>query len=491
LTANNQYFICGTDNIQFGNESLNLDGSRPTININVSLYPGLIQNGAASSNGNNNISIYNLIVNLISGSFAQQAGYIGQTYFSRGVLNNIIINCSSSGPVSGSGGGGIVGSYASSFGGNLIITSCNSSGNIGTGGGGIVGGDACNNGGIITVTNCSSDTSGTTIGSFAGGIVGYNSRNITISNCYSINNISGFNAGGIVGEGANNIKVSNSYSTGAISGNNSGGIFGANASICQAINCYSSGLLSNGAEGIFGSTPTPNTNTVTNCYAANGSWNDSAASAVLQNVGWSSGKVWGSLSLNTPYVLVSFGASPYTLNNIDPATKTLVQTFSQTVQAGNATPPALAAGYKTFEIKAGGDPTITIANSPSPTGGVITTTSATPAGTYTLYIYAVDDYTTTTYTLTVTAAPIPPTPAGGAGAEITIPPCCEANICNKNPQESSYSGETIAVKKSGKTINSGVANFYNGVASGARTAYSQPVFKSYYDYMQFLQGKTR
>jgi len=73
----------------------------------------------------------------------------------------------------------------------------------------------------------------------------------------------------------------------------------------------------------------------------------------------------------------------------------------------------------------------------------------------------------------------------------TTPSCCEANICNKNPQESDYDTSIISAKISGKVIDTSVATFYNGVVSGARTTHSQPIFKSYYDYIQYLQGKTR
>ncbi len=496
LTGNTQYFICGSDNIQFGSTSLNSDGTRPIIIISSSAnaYPGLIQNGSVSIDGKNNIYVYNLIVNGTSATLVSGGGWIGQVYFSKVAINNIIVNCSSMGNIS-SGGGGIIGRSSALDGGNITIIGCNSSGNM-NGGGGIVGGNAATSTSssitsLINIKNCFSTGQITASGS--GGIISANAGAgvggpITISNCYSTTNIPF--GGGITGNSSRNIQVINCYSLGNITGGNTGGIFGSITNICTAQNCYSAGSITgSGAGGIFG--PSGSGNTTLNCYAANGSWSDAAAIANLQNIGWAPGNVWGSLATNTPYVLVGFGATPYTLDNIDPATKTLIQTFSQTVQAGDSTPAALAVNYKTFAIEAGGDPTIMIANSPSPTGGIITTTTSTPAGTYTLYIYAVDDYTTTTYNLTVNAAPTPPTPAGGAGAETTIPPCCQANICNKNPQESSYSGEIIANKRAGNTINTSVANFYNGVAEGGRTVRSQPIFKSYYQYMIYLQGKTR
>jgi hypothetical protein len=45
LNALDQYFFCGSDNIQFGITSVNPNGSRPVITIdNVPTYTGLIQN---------------------------------------------------------------------------------------------------------------------------------------------------------------------------------------------------------------------------------------------------------------------------------------------------------------------------------------------------------------------------------------------------------------------------------------------------------------
>jgi hypothetical protein len=46
-------------------------------------------------------------------------------------------------------------------------------------------------------------------------------------------------------------------------------------------------------------------------------------------------------------------------------------------------------------------------------------------------------------------------------------------------------------RHSSKAVLAGVDAFYGGVVSGQRTAHSQPVFKSYHDYMLFLQGKLR
>ena len=76
-------------------------------------------------------------------------------------------------------------------------------------------------------------------------------------------------------------------------------------------------------------------------------------------------------------------------------------------------------------------------------------------------------------------------PQNGAG----IPRCCEVNIRNKNPQVTNYNSESITINQSGKVINKGMDIFQEAIASGTRTAYSQPFFKTYADYILYLQGK--
>jgi hypothetical protein len=525
ITSNDQYFIINAfDFILFGSLSLNPNGSRNQINIlnTANNYPGLIQSGTSSNpSGASRLIISNIYVNVIGATLAIGAGWICQEYIGGGG-NTYIINCATNGDISDNGGG-LVGQYSGIFGGRMELKGCSSSGLIGQGGGGLLGQRTCDSGGNLYIEQCFSSGyislgGGGLIGQYsggsgfmdiktsfskgeisanAGGIIGQYpgiSGSIFISRCFSEGNI-GTNSGGIVGPnsvGTNIIQVTNSYSIGQID-TQAGGIFGFDydPGNCRAQNCYTSGnsLLVTG--GIFSNStddnPIGSSNNFSEANNGNsGQWFDSNAILYLQAIGTS----WLSPSINTPYILLNFRASPYVLNNINRPTIGVflfVQTYSNTVQAGDSTSVAINNSNKLFNIVSGGDVTITI---DSLTGEITTTVSTIP-GIYNLIIYTTTDYTTTTYILTVTAAPTPPTPAGGAGAETTIPPCCEANICNKNPQESSYSCETIAIKKSGKTINSGVANFYNGVASGARTAYSQPIFKSYYDYMQYLQGKTR
>jgi len=88
LTTSSQYFICGSDSIQFGDTVLNADGSRPIIAINgVGSYPGLIQNGTDVTNGYTNISIYNLNIVSLTSSLLNNGGWIGQTRFANGATD--------------------------------------------------------------------------------------------------------------------------------------------------------------------------------------------------------------------------------------------------------------------------------------------------------------------------------------------------------------------------------------------------------------------
>ena len=65
------------------------------------------------------------------------------------------------------------------------------------------------------------------------------------------------------------------------------------------------------------------------------------------------------------------------------------------------------------------------------------------------------------------------------------------NNPNPNPQSTDYDSNVITMKHSSKAVDVSVDTFYRGVATGQRTAHSQPIFKSYHDYILFLQGKLR
>jgi hypothetical protein len=425
------YFICGSDGIQFGSSSLNNDGSRPIITIDgITDYPGLIKNGDGFSNGFSNIYVYNLEVNVINGSTLETAGgWIGQLSFSKNATNNYIINCSSNGPIN-NGGGGIVGQYTCYPGGNMTIQGCSSYGAIsGYYAGGIVG----LYGGIINCYQCWSE--GIISGTQAGGIFGaYSiSASCTARYCYSLGTISGGDAGGIFGAFGNGL-TEHCYSKGNIQGGFAGGIFGANTNTASATDCYSAGSIGLNSGGIFGafpSSPSPATNCYTYgvCAALNqngsiiagtpaipvscahtndGSWSSAVADTVLIGVPSPTvGTNWIYAGLNQPYELRYMGYTPYTIMNIlnnSPPSLNIVS--NQTINAGNSSNSAIVSG-KAYTIlqTSPSTPSITI----NSTSGVISTTSSTPVGTYTIIIRNNGSYNVSEFSLVVNS-PSPPTP---------------------------------------------------------------------------------
>jgi len=518
LSNVNQYFECTTSNIQFGSNTLNANGSRPIITIQVASYPGLIKNYDGSSSFNN-ITIKNIVVIGTGYSLATGAGWIGQESFASGATNNQIINCSSEGNII-TNGGGIVGTSAcSTANSDLTITNCTSKGTIANLGGGIIGG-ACSTDTncTITISNCSSNGlilsgSGTNggggicgancaanngiinvdnsysigvISTNAGGIFGSkcgtNSGVTNATNCYSTGNIK--IGGGIIcanaGNSSGSVTATNCYSTGTID-SGSGGIFGTGpSSSCSAINCYTSGLSaqSSPSNGIF----IGSVGTIISCYSEandggnSGSWSDAHANTVLQNVG----TTWFSVNgINTAYLLYSILASPYTLNNI--VSNTLVSSYTQTIQPGQSTIASVVTDYTFFQLVGSVNSAISIDSST----GVISTLSSLSPGTYSLRVYADATYSLTQFNLIISGT----NQMSSTAAQ--IPPCCIPNVPSPNPQESDYDSSVIVQKKGGKAIDKSVDALYTGVATGQRTAYSQPVFKSYHDYIQYLQGKYR
>ena len=459
-----QYFICGSDKIQFGSESLNTDGTRPIITIDgITDYQGLIANGGMGPGNNYNyIYIYNLEVHAINGAtLAQGGGWIGQVNYAKGVTNNYIINCHSDGDLTNDLCGGIVGASCS-WGGSLNIIGCSSSGNIGydastdiCGGiagdnlgvyggtvlikgswstgiiigknsGGITGKYPGLNAGTVTIINCYS--SGDITGNYSGGITGKSpGQNGTciISNCYSIGDITGENSGGICGgldtsaPDSLNCTITNCYSIGAINGSgNSGGISGAitgDGDIRMSItNCYTTGSTTGGTGYIVGNNTNENFAgfiSAANCYSeafhSSSGWNYLNADSILNGIPPSSpgsGTVWSVLVNGQPYILTNMGYTPYTITNI--ASNDLVASQTATITAGTATNQAIQSGksYTILQIS-GGNPgsysTITI----DPSNGAISTTTSTIASTYTLTIYNTGSYNITSYALTVASPP--------------------------------------------------------------------------------------
>jgi hypothetical protein len=465
------YFVFISENIQFGVKSLNNDGTRPKITIrDVVNYPGLIQNGTSSDPGNSNINVFNLeILSIEDSTIALGAGWLCQSNFSRSATDNYIINCYSDGEITGQFCGGIVGSGAASNGGNLTIIGCSSSGNIsGEQSGGIVGYNSGINGGTVIIQSCwSTGVISATIdpnSGGCGGIVGSNSINTTVTNCYTTGAIAGNNAGGIVGANPANSSVSllpvvidNCYSFGNITGANSGGICGSlnSNNIIQITNCYSIGnVVSNIGSGILAGAicglNLGGSVLISNCYAV-GTVTESIGYIIADNTditidtspvfvlncyseagspGGNGGGVWSNIhaqlaltgypltglvgatwisGTNTPYLLFNMGYTPYSTTNI--STNNLIQTSSASLSAGNSSSAGLKTGvYSIIQISGGNSGSygsITINTST----GVISTTSSTISGTYTLYLNNSGSYNITTFTLTVTGTPPePPSP---------------------------------------------------------------------------------
>jgi hypothetical protein len=267
------YFICNGNNY-IGSTSLKEDGTRPIITISgVINYLGLFQNGTAENNGNMDVHIYNLKINVVNSTLISNGGWLCQEYYCKQTFDNFIVNCSSNGPII-DGGGGIVGGMAAN--GNdvdtdsatLYIIGCSSSGNIQEYSGGIIGYHAGDNLGKVHIEQCWSDG---IINEWGGGIVGYSSSNIFITKCYSTGQISGNNSGGIIGSNASTVTIEKCYSRGDIAGNNAGGIFGNDAELGILSNSYSSGAIDLSSNDFFGGGIIGG-RTVINCYASNSNY---------------------------------------------------------------------------------------------------------------------------------------------------------------------------------------------------------------------------
>jgi hypothetical protein len=452
INTNIFYFICGSNNIQFGSTSLKNDGTRPIITINITNYDGLIFNGDNGQNGYNNISIYNLIINGIEGSLQIGAGWLGMKYFGKGTTENYIINCSSMGEIKG---GGILGDYAE----NVSLIGCSSNGDIIQPlSGGIVGHsvksvilkycwslgdineDGC--GGIVgamaksaEILSCYSE--GDIIGNNSGGIIGNNSGEILvqINNCYSKGNITRGNSGGICGSlapssGVNNVSIKNCYSTGNVFFSSSylnGGICGLlfpsdeGTVNIEITNCYTTGTDNNSIGYIIGyrtiingtnSSPTIQY-TLSNNFSEAGSiggspgnWSNINANNTLTGTPISNssiGNIWvNSGQVNQPYELFNIGYIPYTVLII--SNNNLVKTHSQTIQRGNSSNPAIkndpSGNYNILEIIGGDIQSRDIITMNANTGSITVPSSTTPA-TYTIYLRNTGSYNISYFNLTV------------------------------------------------------------------------------------------
>ena len=322
-------------------------------------------------------------------------------------------NCYSLGAIIGINSGGIFGSSS-----NGTATNCHSSGVIGIYSNNIVN----NSGGIFgssssgTATNCYS--LGDINGIYSGGIFGSSAYG-TATNCYSSGSINGSGSGGIFGYFSTGTATAiNCYSSGIISGDYSGGIFGYLSSVTStATNCYSLGnIIGIGAGGIFESSSS--VGIVTNCYIANGTWDDSLASENLTGIPTYNsgtlvnpiGETWVDIALNDnniPWLFATFGYSPYTTE--------LTATFTQSIQQGEKTIQAIETFGHTYTLISIND------NLPSSFSditintetGEISTSLLTQVNTYFIKVMKNSTYTMTNFELIVisgskpTPIPIP------------------------------------------------------------------------------------
>lgn len=504
------YFICASEGIQFGSLSLKENGTRPKINIeDVNSYPGLIRNGSNLDPGNSYIYVCNLEVRSIGNTYLEdEAGWIGQTYFGNQAINNYIVNCFSDGDIS-ENGGGIVGSYAGKGDGtnpessNLRLGGCSSQGNIGTAGGGICGYSTGSDGGFVNCNYCWQEFG--SIGTNAGGIFGQYAASgessiggsVHAVMCYSRGGIVGQNAGGIFGQlaGTSGYAYAEAcYSQGTI-GTDAGGIFGGGAAsdggTTDAINCYSSGMVTTSGNGIYSGGITIG-RSATNCYVANDNWVDDIANNNLTYVpNPKVGDTWVSVVSNTPYELNSMGYTPYTIDNIGkvpevPYVIILGVRYDETIEPGQTSIPAIRPGYSYDILQISeGDPTSYNTITMNDNTGVISTTSATAPGNYIITLRNTGSYNITYFYLTV-ASPIPSI----ANISSTIPPCCQP-ICPQFNQTTNNTQEQLAIKQTATAIASDVDSTYLAINQNKSVNFAQPAFKSYRDYMIYLQSKYR
>lgn len=347
ITNANSYLIIGSDNIVIQGETGKEGPTIITVD-GVTNYPGFIQNGSIGSPGYNNITISNVFVNAVDSTLASGGGWIAQEYFSTDATNNVINNCGSNGPISGSSGG-VVGAHSD----NINISNCFTTGNIAISAGGIVGAYS------DSVVVQDSHTSGV-IGPAAGGIFGTASLDSVAQNTYTTGLING-GSGGIFSELHDNPTVVNSYTSGTDIGNGDGILAGSSS---DGVNNYSE--LNNSGSG----------------------WSDRNASSVLTGIN----TVWKSVGVDSPYRLLSFNASPY-----DDST--------QTIAAGESSTPVFGY-YNSCSIVSisGGDSgsyaDITIDGNT----GVVSTTNSVQSGTYAILVSCDtlhDTYTLSTLELTV------------------------------------------------------------------------------------------
>ena len=355
----NQFFEFGDDGIVF-------DGNNYIIDINGitgDLYEGVFRNGYYDFNtqtftkGKKNTIIKNLGITNTNSILASYGGWIGQKGYSNDACNNLIENCYSTGEINLYGGGIVGGFSAWDASASLLINNCYTTGEIKGSSGGIVGifstarngkiivensyhiGDlnGSGSGGIFSeVKNSNGGVGGTAIvkkcyvkgdiyntsnpqGNTTGGLFAENCNGVSIiaQDSYFEGNIINevttsfaYAPGGIFGANANGVQVINCYAKGNVSGTGTGGIFGNSCSNSSVINSYVSGTITGTNASAFDSFNGVS-NTKTNTYAANGTWNQIDAYNNLNN-----GTIYQYNSINGPGsndIYINLYPKPYLL----------------------------------------------------------------------------------------------------------------------------------------------------------------------------------
>jgi hypothetical protein len=291
LSNNNQYFILNSDYIT-------LNGNSKQFMVkNVSSWPGLFQNGTSITNGHSYIMIQNFNMLSDGSQLAINGGYLCQKDSFRG-SSGTIRNCSSSGPISMPGCGGLFGSNSFNAS-SAMITGCTNNGIItGVRCGGICGENAFENAIQGTVYNCTNN--GYVTSTQCGGILGYgiNAKNVAISNCVNTGSITGSDSGGILSTfECVDLMVQNCYCTGIVVA----GIMHEQPVSAYITNCYT---LHGNICNVYA-----NPSLISYCYST--VWNTARAISTLYIEGneWVYDKTNGITDTSKPFKLYSMNTT--------------------------------------------------------------------------------------------------------------------------------------------------------------------------------------
>ena len=214
----------------------------------------LVTNGLFQTSEGLNFLIMIKNISVRGGQLADTCGFICSPFFGKSNSGNgiYIMDCSSTGLISGINSGGIVGgAFGMEASCSLIISNCYSSGNITSANSGGIAGAYCGSAlvGSISIIDCysngsiQSENSGGIVGSYCGEKI-VQSATLVISRSHSSGDISASGAGGITGSnfGDNSsqgciLLVNNCYSEGIINASDSGGIMGVIVQVIHPVLC--------------------------------------------------------------------------------------------------------------------------------------------------------------------------------------------------------------------------------------------------------------